>query len=713
MRRLLYIGLGLLLPALGCGGDEEPSGPPAPTSITLVSGGSQTGPVGTGLPLPVVVRISAGSQPLAGARVSFAASTGGGSLSPSSVTTDANGTATANWILGGTLGDQTATATVSSLTPLAITATATTGPPAALLPVAGVSQFGVVARPVNQKPRVRLTDAFGNPIAGTQIRFEVTAGGGTVSGDLQVTDAGGHAELGSWTLGPLAGINRVLASANANIATEVIAIGTPASIVAQAGSGQTVNAGTLAPVPPSVRALDGDGQPLANVDITFIVASGGGRVTGATQRTDAQGIARVGGWILGATPGQNLLRATSPGVPDAQFTATGVAAVAAGLTATSAQNVSGLVGNFLSATPSVRVTDAGGKPVAGAQVTFDIASGGGTVASPAVHSFGLVTLAGAVVLSDFNGDAALGAWRLGSLPGSQSVTATIADVAPVTFTADATPIPPAEYDIEIRYVGSTQPTDAQRAAFNAAVARWEEVILGDVGDEHVVWEATNCFPALDELIDDLIIYAELVAIDGAGGVLGSAGPCLIRDTGPTGVGRMRFDTADLAALESSGNLDEVVLHEMAHVIGIGSLWTEFDGLFVGGGGNDPHFTGPAARAAWRVAAANLGFTGNIVPVENTGGPGTRDSHWRESLAQNELMTGFLDNGENPLSIFSIASLRDIGYVVNDAVADDLLLLPLLRAAPGAPLQLREVPLTGDILVVRGGRVVRTIHRPRF
>ena len=63
-------------------------------------------------------------------------------------------------------------------------------------------------------------------------------------------------------------------------------------------------------------------------------------------------------------------------------------------------------------------------------------------------------------------------------------------------------------------------------------------------------------------------------IDGAGGVLGSAGPCLIRDTGPTAVGRMRFDTADLASLEGGGQLDEVVLHEMGHVIGIGSLWGE-------------------------------------------------------------------------------------------------------------------------------------------
>jgi hypothetical protein len=647
--------------------------------------------------------------------VSFAAATGGGSISPTSVTTDANGSATANWTLGGTLGDQTVTATVGSLAPLTVSATATVGPPAILLAVAGNSQFGVVGRPVTTKPKVQLGDAFGNPIPGRTLTFEVTAGAGTLTDAVRITDAGGFAEPGSWTLGPLAGVNRVRVSLDINISTEVIAIGTPASIVAQGGNGQTVNSGTAAPIPPSVMALDGNGAPLANVDIAFAVESGGGRVTGPAQRTNAQGVAQVGAWILGLAPGENALTASTAGVPSARFTAQSVAAVPAGMSAVS-RSRSGLVGNFLATTPAVRITDANGNPVAGAQVTFDVVSGGGTVASPARAPFAVSTLAGAVVVSDFNGDAALGAWRLGPMEGTQSVSATVAGLPVLTFTATATPVPPGEYDIVIRYVG-TQPTDGQRAAFEAAVARWEDIIRGDVGDEHVVWEATSCFPALDELIDDLIIYAELVAIDGAGGVLGSAGPCLVRDagvngTGPTGVGRMRFDTADLTSLENAGQLDEVVLHEMGHVIGIGSLWTDM-GLLTGGGGSDPHFTGGAARAAWRVAAANLGFNGNIVPVENSGGAGTRDSHWRESLARNELMTGFLDNGANPLSIFTIGSLRDQSYVVNDAVADPFELLPLLRAAPGAARELREVPLEDPILVIKGGRVVRSLPRRPF
>ncbi len=709
MRRLLYIGI----LASGCGGDEGPSGPPTPTSVSLVSGGGQTGGVGAALSQPVVVRVTGGSSPVSGVRVTFAVATGGGFITPTSATTDANGTASSNWTLGGTLGNQTVTATAGSLPPLTIPATATAGPPAVLQAVAGNTQYAVVGRAVTIRPRVQLGDAFGNPITGRTVTFKITGGAGVITDSVKVTDAAGQAELGSWTLGPAAGVNRVNASTDGNISTDMIAIGTPTSIVVQGGDGQTVNVGTRAPVAPAVLALDGGGQPLANVEVLFTVESGGGQVTGAVQHTDATGIARVGGWIVGSTPGGNTLAATTGGVPTTLFAAQGVPGIAASLAATSAPNTSGLVGNFLANTPSARVTDAAGHPVAGAEVTFEVASGGGTVASAAMQSWGLGTLAGAIVSTNSEGQASLGAWRLGPATGQQTVRATAGALPPVIFSATAEPIPPAEYDIEIRYVG-TQPTDPQRAAFEQAVDRWEQIVLGDVGDELAQFPPSACYPALDEVIDDLIIYAELVAIDGVGNVLGSAGPCLIRDSGPTGVGRMRFDTADLASLEGSGQLDEVILHEMGHVLGFGSLWTlDVYNLLVGQGSSDPYFLGPAARAAWRVAAANITFGGNIVPVENSGGPGTRDSHWRESIARSELMTGFLNSGFNPLSAFTIGSLRDMGYVVNDAVADEFQLLPLLRAAPGTGLLLREVPLADDILVIRRGRIVRSLARVRF
>ena len=70
--------------------------------------------------------------------------------------------------------------------------------------------------------------------------------------------------------------------------------------------------------------------------------------------------------------------------------------------------------------------------------------------------------------------------------------------------------------------------------------------------------------------------------------------------------------------------------------------------------------------------------GNKVPVENCGtspyvspvcGGGTVNGHWREVVLGNELMTGYLNAGSNPLSIASIAAQGDIGYTVNYAAAD--------------------------------------------
>jgi hypothetical protein len=50
-----------------------------------------------------------------------------------------------------------------------------------------------------------------------------------------------------------------------------------------------------------------------------------------------------------------------------------------------------------------------------------------------------------------------------------------------------------------------------------------------------------------------------------------------------------------------------------------------------------------------------------VPVEQDGGPGTRDSHWDEEIFGNEIMTGYINNSDNYLSQMTVASLDDLGY----------------------------------------------------
>ena len=129
---------------------------------------------------------------------------------------------------------------------------------------------------------------------------------------------------------------------------------------------------------------------------------------------------------------------------------------------------------------------------------------------------------------------------------------------------------------------------------------------------------------------------------------------------------MSFDTADLTQLEQSGELLDVIIHEMGHVLGIGTLWSELR-LIASSGTDDPLFIGPAAM---REYGRLLGTTNPIaVPVANTGGPGTREGHWREATFDTELMTGFDDPGRNAMSRMTIASLQDLGYQVNLNAAD--------------------------------------------
>ena len=56
---------------------------------------------------------------------------------------------------------------------------------------------------------------------------------------------------------------------------------------------------------------------------------------------------------------------------------------------------------------------------------------------------------------------------------------------------------------------------------------------------------------------------------------------------------MQFDTADMAMMETGGMLQGVIMHEMGHVLGIGTLW-QSQGLVSGVGGANPVYVGANA-----------------------------------------------------------------------------------------------------------------------
>ena len=123
-------------------------------------------------------------------------------------------------------------------------------------------------------------------------------------------------------------------------------------------------------------------------------------------------------------------------------------------------------------------------------------------------------------------------------------------------------------------------TAAQEAAFRIAAARWMAVLADtELPDMPVPEGRAGCqFPERGyeqpvSVIDDLMIIAAVAEVDGAGGILGRAGPCGLREASQLPwVGAMEFDAADLDWMEANGALEAVILHEMGHVLGIGTLW---------------------------------------------------------------------------------------------------------------------------------------------
>lgn len=243
--------------------------------------------------------------------------------------------------------------------------------------------------------------------------------------------------------------------------------------------------------------------------------------------------------------------------------------------------------------------------------------------------------------------------------------------------------PAGAYPIEIRYTGGS-PNAAISLAFTCAVARIRAAINDELPSvTYTAFNASGCATGvtLNEAVPGLLIFATIEPIDGPGRILGSAGPCYLRSgSNLPSVGRMRFDVADLENMITNGSLKNVIMHEMLHVLGIGTIWST-QSLLVGVG-SAPRFTGSLATDACLTQHAGGGVCTSGVPVEDCVGiagcgSGTINSHWKEPTFTNELMTGYINGGINPFSRMTIQSLGDLGYAVNASQGDEYSLLPMV------------------------------------
>ena len=237
--------------------------------------------------------------------------------------------------------------------------------------------------------------------------------------------------------------------------------------------------------------------------------------------------------------------------------------------------------------------------------------------------------------------------------------------------------------ISLSFSGSM--TAVQQQTFVDAADYWNSTITG-----YDLTSDANGMPTPHSLTID----ASIPSIDGPGGTLGFARPltALYYDNDPftpnptvalyyTATGEMKFDSDDVTALVANNTFYSVVLHEMAHVLGIGTLWTANNNLngttynlYNSGSGQ---YTGPNALAQWQ-SEFNLP-SATFVPVELGGGSGTANGHWNEndggggltgivSVANgmdftNELMTGWASDNFF-VSGTTLGGLDDLGYIVD-------------------------------------------------
>lgn len=150
-----------------------------------------------------------------GVSVTFSVLSGGGSVTGSTRTTDANGVAAVGgWSLGLSVGEQKLVTRTPGLPEVTFAAVALAPPGSGTLArAAGADdQTAEAGASVPNAPALRVIRVDGVPQAGVPVNFAVTSGGGTLQQPSAITDADGQASTGRWALGPLLGKQTVTAS---------------------------------------------------------------------------------------------------------------------------------------------------------------------------------------------------------------------------------------------------------------------------------------------------------------------------------------------------------------------------------------------------------------------------------------------------------------------------------------------------------------------
>jgi hypothetical protein len=533
--------------------------------------------------------------------------------------------------------------------------------------------------------QVKVIDANGDPVGGVPVAI---LAGAHIPALTRVTDSTG---LAGFRFAPGVGAYRVSAKlvspwvGGDTVSWMVRSIpGAPHHLQAE-GAPITTTVGDTLAVGPRVSVRDKVGVRVGGVVVHF--ATSRGTIAVADVVTDSLGEASVTGWAMDTVAGIQTSTATVAGLTPLLLSVNAKVGPAFSLIKLSPGDPEGFIGERAGRGLRVEARDRFGNLAVGRQVTLSVIGGdaislGETLTIPA------------------NGRVYVDGWILGlSLTGA--TVRVYADSAHLDAAVTARPLSP--FAIVVRGV-----TPEYAGYFREAAYQWRRRITADIPDLTLSLPGGLCAPfqlPYTGTIDDLIIDVSIGPIDGPGAILGGATPCFIRTASKLPLlGVMQFDDADLAVLEADGTLGDVITHEMGHVLGIGSLWST-DSVVAGAGTSNPVYKGAGGIAGW--ATIGGGATGSTFPlIENSGGPGTADVHWREATVPSELMTGYLSAAVNPMSALTIKSLTDLGYTVNASSADPYTVFTAPPAAPGGhrPVRIHDLVGRPKFEIDRSGRV---------
>jgi hypothetical protein len=407
----------------------ETATPGDAASISATSGGGQADTVRHALKNPLVVRVvDQFGNGIGGVTVTWTRA-GTGTLSATSSTTAADGSASVNYTLGTVVGTETITASAAGVaTAATFTVQALPAAPSTIVAVSGSGQSGRVGQVLAAAFVVHVADDAANPVSGATVSW--TAVNGTLPATT-TTDAQGNSS-NTLTLGSTVGNASATATVNGKSVTftATVQVGIVAKAVfrTQPPNG-TVNQ-ALAPAVQVELQDAGGNRTAASNSVTIALGANPGQATlaGTLTRNAVGGVATFDDLTLSAVGTGYTLVASSAGVPSIASTPFNIGAATGALTLTivAGDQQTGVVNAALPISPMVRVEDANERAQVGVAVTFTPAAGSGSVV-PATS-----------VLTDTAGIARLVSWTFGQTAGPQSMVASAPNAASVTFHGTAT-----------------------------------------------------------------------------------------------------------------------------------------------------------------------------------------------------------------------------------------------------------------------------------